>query len=360
MKEAIDQLLDFIKQPEVVRGFTPVDWNRLISQARFHELMVLIYDTLQERELMRDAPVEIDELLSGYSNRQAYLTTLFHWEIGKVGALVSQVHYPVLVLKGMAYLLARLGSWKSRAFADIDLLVAPQHFEDFERRLQGAGWKFKEMTDYDDRYYREWSHAPPPLINQLSGIELDLHHHISAPISDQPIDTERLIAKKTAVDGLAFFRLDDADLILHCANHFIYFDNLQGRFKDVVLIYLILRESDDRQIWHSLDERAQSLGLGPTFYYLVRLLQYYFDIEVPDAIESRLKDRVMRKTVLWLLINSLTPDRVDGLGLKLIGMSLIARYQWSRYPVHILVYHVLHKHVIRRVLRVFKSQDKAA
>jgi hypothetical protein len=349
MKEAIDHLISFIREPEMARGFTSDDWNRLISQARFHELMVLIHNLLQQRELMHDAPREIEEILRGYSNRQAYLTTLFEWEIGKIRPLVEQVTYPVLVLKGMAYLLARLGTWKSRAFADIDLLVAPENFEDFERRLQGAGWQFKEMTDYDDRYYREWSHASPPLINQLSGIELDLHHHVSAPISDQPIDTERLIDKKVAIDDSVFFRLGDADLILHCANHFIYFDNLQGRFKDLVLIYFILGESADDQIWHSLDKRAQALGLGPTFYYLVRLLQYYFDIEVPQFIETRTKDNAIRKAVLWLLINSLTPRRADGFGLKLIGMLLIARYQWSRYPVHILVYHVLHKHVLRRL-----------
>jgi hypothetical protein len=116
-----------------------------------------------------------------------------------------------------------------------------------------------------------------------------------------------------------------------------------------VLIYFILGESADDQIWQSLDERARALGLGPTFYYLVRLLQYYFDIKVPQFIESRFKDNAIRKFVLWLLINSLTPHRADGFGLKLIAMSLIARYHWSRYPVHILVYHVLHKHVLRRL-----------
>ena len=356
MKEAIDLLLAFIKKPQVVSDFAADDWNRLISQARFHELMVLVHDILQQRDLISDTPVEIDELLRGYSNRQAYLTTLFQWEIGLVRRLADEVDYPVLVLKGMAYVLAELGSWKSRAFADIDVLVAPRNFTDFEGRLQRSGWESKPLNDYDDHYYRQWSHASPPLVNRNSGIELDLHHHISSPISDQPIDTGSLLDEAVAIGNSGFYRLGDEDLILHCANHFIYFDDLQGRFKDLVLIYRILLASDNPDLWPSLDRRARQLGLQTTFYYLVRLLQYYFAVDVPHSVVARLDDTPLRRAVMWLLTNSLTPFDNRGVRLAVIQFLLVARYQWTRYPAHILAYHLLRKHVGNRVAGLFKRR----
>ncbi len=359
MKEAVDHLLRFILDPGVVRAYQADDWNKLISLARFHELVALVHDLLNDNGLMHDAPEEIAGLLTGYANRQAYLTTLFEWEIGKVQRVVKQVDYPVVVLKGMAYLLAKMGSWKSRAFADIDLLVAPEHFADMEQRIQGAGWEIKALNDYDDRYYREWSHASPPLINRNSGIELDLHHHISSPISDQPIDTDVLLQDIAVIDDTGFSRLGDADLILHCANHFIYFDDLAGRFKDLVLIYFILNESNADELWRSLFLRSRQLGLQATFYYLVRLMQYYFNAEIPASVNVGIKETTIRKAVLWLLINSLTPKDIGSVRLNLVQTTLVARYQWTRYPVHIFVYHLVQKHLIQRFVRIFKPSQPA-
>gem|GEM_PF-6073419 len=121
-----------------------------------------------------------------------------------------------------------------------------------------------------------------------------------------------------------------------------------------MLIYFILNESNVDELWRSLLLRSQQLGLQATFYYLVRLMQYYFAVKIPASVNTNVAETTIRKAVLWLLINSLTPKDIDSVRLNLVQTLLVARYQWTRYPVHIFVYHLVQKHLIQRFVRIFK------
>lgn len=237
MKKPDSKLLQLIEDPECIAHFKPDDWNLLVSQARFFELLPFVYNRISSIKAIHRVPEEIQLLLNGYVTRLEYQKKIYLWELEKIKKLSLESTIQVVVLKGMAYVLDELGIYESRSFADIDLLVAEPDFNIFEKRLTDHGWNFKQLNDYDENYYRQWSHASPPMNHVLSGIELDLHHHLSSPISDIKIDTERLLKEVVEVKSGTFYRLSDADIILHCANHFIYFDNVHGKFKDLLHIY---------------------------------------------------------------------------------------------------------------------------
>ena len=44
-------------------------------------------------------------------------------------------------------------------------MVPRERIETVERTLLDRGWKTPVQDDYDDRYYREWSHEIPPLMH---------------------------------------------------------------------------------------------------------------------------------------------------------------------------------------------------
>lgn len=354
MKETFSLISSLISDPLVVNSFQADDWNQLVSQARFHDLIPFIRQLMLENKLLDTLPVELIDLMAGYQVRLEYQQKLFQWESTKLAALAQSVDYPVIILKGAAYLFDHLSTFQSREFADIDILVAADNFKHFESLLLDNKWEFRTLNDYDDHYYREWSHASPPMINLDSGIELDLHHSISSPISDTKINTSNLMTGIQEINNTPFYRLSDIDLVLHCANHFIYFDDLKGRVKDLIFIhYFILDQQNKDQLWLLLQRRAEELGLTSTFIYMALLLKTVLQHPIPKQTENRLNlnnPGTLKKLVVWLLKNCITPSKAETIELKIYNLLLIVRYQWSRYPIHILMTHLWKKHVVKRSL----------
>ena len=354
MKETFSQISRLISDPSIVKSFQADDWNKLVSQARFHDLIPFIRQLLEKNNLLLSSPDEIIQLMTGYQVRLEYQQQLFRWESSKLEQLAQSVDYPVVILKGTAYLFDHLSTYQSREFADIDILVGAEHFKHFESLLLDNRWEFRTLNDYDDHYYREWSHASPPMVNLDSGIELDLHHSISSPISDIKIDTADLMSGIQKISNMPFYRLSDIDLVLHCANHFIYFDDLKGRVKDLIFIhYFILEHQDREQLWLLLTQRAEQLGLTTTLVYMALMLKEILHHPIPEQTENQLNlhnPGIVKKLVGWLLINCITPSKAETIELSVYELLMIARYQWSRYPVNILVTHLWKKHIVKRGL----------
>ena len=352
MKDSFDKISAPIENPEIVKTISVGEWNILISQSRFHDLIPFIYQIINDHGLYDEVPDPIKDLLTGYKVRLAYQQTLFLWESSKLNELIINTEYPVILLKGMAYLEGKLGTYQSRGFADIDLLVPEIHFKNFETLLLKNGWEFRELNDYDDHYYREWSHASPPMKQKQSGVELDLHHHISSPLSDIKIDNKLLFNNIQLIHQSNFYRLSDLDVILHCANHFIYFDDVNGKLKDLLLIYYLLIQFESSDIWTQLYQRSLELGLTKTLYYMTRLLECYFKIEPPITIKNKINysaKGVLKHLVFDLLKYCIAPKNPDGLLIKIMSVLLLIRYQWTRYPLKILLVHLIKKHLIVRI-----------
>lgn len=360
MKNPVNKILEIVEDSACVTRFSSSDWNLLISQARLYDLIPFVYHEISDMGHIQCVPVEILQLMDGYVTRLEYLKTLYLWDLKQIEKLAVEFNVQVIVLKGMAYLIGELGIYKSRNFADIDLLVKGDDFKFFEKKLTSHGWHFKELNDYDDHYYREWSHASPPMTNILTGLELDLHHHISSPISDIKVDTQCLLDKALEVKGSTLFRLSDEDVILHCANHFIYFDDVHGKFKDILHIHYMIKQNPEEDIWLRLYQRAQVLGLESTLFYMVGLLEHFFKVEPAVQIrewQSNFSKNPKKLVLLYLLKYCLSAERVDSVKYKLMTSLLVVRYQWTRYPLNILMTHLVKKHLIHRFIR-WRAPDK--
>ena len=61
---------------------------------------------------------------------------------------------------------------------DIDIMVPEALLGDVEVALLAHGWAHIKFSDYDQRYYRKWSHELPPLVRQQRKTVVDVHHTI--------------------------------------------------------------------------------------------------------------------------------------------------------------------------------------
>src|SRR6185503_6572888 len=97
--------------------------------------------------------------------------TLTSWEINRILWALTDVEVPLILLKGIAYVLAELPPARGRIYADVDLLVPEELIGKAEAGLLERGWFRTTIDPYDDRYYRVWMHEIPPLRHRERGTE---------------------------------------------------------------------------------------------------------------------------------------------------------------------------------------------
>src|SRR5262245_49091577 len=153
-------------------------WDQLIQSSRRAGLLARIHALLAERALLDSIPnqprlhLESARIVADHEQR------IMHWEIGHLRQVLKELKKPVVFLKGAAYLLAGLALAKGRISSDIDILVDQADLAEVEALLLKHGWEHIKIEDYDQYYYRAWSHELPPLRHRERHTTLDVHHTI--------------------------------------------------------------------------------------------------------------------------------------------------------------------------------------
>jgi hypothetical protein len=253
--------------------------------------------------------------------------------------------FPLVLLKGAAYLTQGLACARGRLFSDVDLLVPRAHLDEAERLLHEAGWTFGELDAHDERYYREWSHELPPLQHPQHPLQLDLHHSILPPTGRVRPDEAALFAAAVPVAGASFQALSPEDQVLHACAHVFQDSDLSGMFRDLVDLDGLLREFGARpQFWNALIERARVHGVGRALWYGLDFCGALLATPVPpSAVEALafaapgplIGSTMARLGGLSLLPES--PDRLPSLAKRGARQALFLRYLWQRFPLRLLV-----------------------
>ncbi|WP_346992877.1 nucleotidyltransferase family protein [Alteromonas gracilis] len=110
-----------------------------------------------------------------YSERQQYQVGI---EIDRINLLLEDAGITPVFLKGAAYNIEKVASLEGRTMSDIDILVSSSEIKKTEKRLLSLGWQAKELSNYDEKYYREFAHEIPPMFDPISGTTLDIHHNL--------------------------------------------------------------------------------------------------------------------------------------------------------------------------------------
>lgn len=291
----------------------------------------------------------------------AYRTQMVRAELFHLGALCGS-DFPVLVLKGGAYILQRRRMAEGRFVSDVDLLVPIEHLGTMEVRLQEAGWQVMQLDSYDDRYYRDWSHETPPMRFPGRSLEVDLHHAITPVTGSLAFDPAPLFERSEPVPGTPFRVLCAEDQVLHACLHCFHDGELDLRLREVADIDGLLREFAERpSFWDHLFQRAIELGLERPLQYGLRYARTWLGFQMPADVIGQLQllpvlNQLVMDVLVPLSMFPSDPDAPPPVLVRYARTLMRVRYHLLRMPLHILLPHLARKSYRQLHARITKMQ----
>jgi hypothetical protein len=349
-----------LRDPVVAVRFPPGDLDLTIRTMRRGRLLGRLAWQLRKAGALDALPPQaIDALVGALTTTQAR-ARLARWEMNRIAWALSDVpDIPLIAMKGCAYLLAETPNAGGRLFADVDLLVPEADLPEVESRLAQRGWRMKELTAYDDDYYRLWTHELPPMTHVEREVEIDLHHNVLMRTARLQPDAGLLIEQARTVPGTRFKVLAPIDMALHSMTHLFYSSEMDDGLREIVDIDDLLRHFAERDpgFWGRFWPRAEELDLArPAFYglrYAHRLLDTPVPADVLRASQAGAPPALVLAIMDRLAPRALYPQHPDFHSRRtaVARLLLYMRSHWIRMPPLMLARHLGYKFYVRRLKR---------
>lgn len=347
MRRQCSPLLRALRSPEALVEFSLAQWDRIIPQARAAGLLGRLGALARRNGLAQRLPRPVWHALEAdmaFADRQAVAV---RYELAKLDRALADLGVPVVILKGVAYVAGGLAVGEGRVMSDIDILVPKEAIHQAEAALMLAGWVSGHHDPYDQRYYRQWMHEIPPMLQARRGTVLDVHHNLlpeTARIKTRP---ERVIAEARPLAGYACLALPtEIDLILHSATHLMHEGEWRHGLRDLSDLHMLITSAAarDAEFWAKLSDRAHQLGLGRPLDYALAQLGRLFDL-APPALPLDRSPALVRLMTNGLLAAGLSACHADcRLPLSAVAEFLLyVRSHWLRMPLHLLLPHLVYK-----------------
>jgi hypothetical protein len=349
----VNLLTSVLSNPDRLADLDEASWGELWRRAR-QARMVGTIEHLAHGLTVPDTARDILDAARIYAD---HLQIVARRELEKLDYQTREINYPIVLLKGIAYTMSALPNNPGRRLSDIDILVEHRHLEALERHLLDRDWYYEEsLSDYDHKYYRDWTHELPPLHHADHYMEVDIHHALIQPTGRTPVDTALLIPELAPVAGSRFYTLSPRDMVLHSALHLFMSDELRGGIRDLYDIHTLCGHftQSDSNFWTALTARAEQLKLERPLYYALDSCRSLFDTPIPTAewqsLERGGKPGTAVDTLMRHLIRrEVTPAKPDEYpSSSWVGLALYIRSHWVRMPPVLLVRHLSYKWWLNR------------
>lgn len=350
--------LQAVREPAVALSWSLAEWERVVRLARHTRLLARLGDTLQGAGLIDRVPAPARRHLLAELRLSEARTRAALWAMQRVAAALQGTDYPLVLLKGAAYLGQELPIAGGRLPSDLDILVPREHIADAQRRLNITGWSEGEIDEHDRRYYMEWSHEVPPMQSPLHTLELDLHHNILPPVARTRVDAALLLARLQPCRIERWQVLHPIDQVLHSASHLFLDAEPSDRLRDLVDLDGLLRHFGALLpgFWDELPQRATALGLAEPLALACHFTRSWLATPIPEATRRQIErfgPGSLRQA--WLLplmgrvLAPAEPDDAAGPTKDFAAQLVLARYHRQRLPLRLLVPHLWRKWRLRRV-----------
>ncbi len=343
-------LLQALRHPASLQDISNQDWELLLRLARRARLLGFLAVELGHAALLDKIPQRVaNHLRSGLIQAQKF-QQLARWELDRLLWALGKNRPPVIVLKGMAYLLAGLPNSAGRVFADLDLLVSAENLQAIESTLLAKGWQHHALSAYDEHYYRAWTHEIPALIHHERETEVDIHHTLTSPIGKLKLDAAPFWANAIKLPDADVWVLNSPDMVLHAAVNLFQNNELADDMRHLLDLHGMLQffSREQPHFLENLITRANQLGLGRPLFYSLYFCHLLLQTAIPDALITSLECRpgwlalkVMHVCVPLAFL-PLHPDQLCR-SAKLARWWLYWRSHWLRMPLHVLLPHLAYK-----------------
>jgi hypothetical protein len=356
-------LIELLQHPAGGAKLAPPGWVQLLSVARAANLLATLGERLTQSGVA--VPPAVQRHLVGATRLSARQHESVRWEAYQLARALEHLKIPVLLLKGSAYVLGALPVSRGRLFGDIDILVPRSALGQVEVAMMTKGWTSAKHDEYDQRYYRQWMHELPPMVNVRRGTVLDIHHTLLPLTSRHVPDPQKLIDASHALPGLEPLRIPaPQDLVIHSITHLFHEGELHNGLRDLFDIDGLLRHfaATRPDFWVTLLDRAEQLQLGyPLFlglHFAMRILGTPVPATIIETASKRWAPATTRLTMLeWLYdkgLQPIHPDCADQFS-PLARWLLYVRAHWLRMPPHLLARHLSRKTL--KILFPYKSKS---
>jgi hypothetical protein len=343
-------MLRLLRDPGSMRAVSATEWDLTLRQARHASLLGRLDALADEAGVRSTLPARVRARLEAARVDIEQQHRLIRWEVTRLRRALVPVGVPVVLLKGAAYLFAELPTARGRHFNDVDILVPAERIAAAEAALVADGWAVVELSAYDERYYREWSHELPPMAHRDRHIVVDVHHNILPPTGRLRPDPRLLLAAARPVAHPDLRVLAPVDMVLHAACHLVQSGELHKGLRDLADLHGLVRTfASAPSFWPELTGRAAALGVTRPLYYGLRFVERLLGTGVPSEVTRALAAAAppapVRAAMDALVPAAIVPDhpahprRRTGVARQL----LTVRYHWQRMPPLMLALHLLHK-----------------
>jgi hypothetical protein len=335
-------LLSFLADRGSADTLNPEGWSLLFAEARASGLMARLAVELAAGGIPESMPPAFHaHLIAARRQEDALIEDTKH-ELHFIHQALGTVGTRILLLKGAAYVAAALPAARGRFFSDIDILVDKPLLSIAEGALMLGGWVARRMSDYDRRYYREWSHEIPPMAHVQRGTTIDLHHSLIMPTCRIRVDVKTMIEDAIPIAGEdGWFRLKDEDLVLHAASHLLLNSEFDRGLRDLWDIDILMRHfsANAPDFGLAVLERADRVGLGRVVRQAFTLCYGFFRTPLP---QQALKERGLVVRLLSLATGTRHPN-TRASWQPMADQLLLYRELYLRLPPHLLARHLWHK-----------------
>lgn len=332
-------------------------WDLLARQASAAGLMARLAVYADDLGITSALPQGVQRRMDAMRTIARQQQRAVHWELTLLQDALAGIEGPIVLLKGAAYAAAGLPPAAGRLFGDIDLMVPREQLDATEAALMLDGWAHGSSDAYDERYYREWMHEIPPMVQVHRQTVLDLHHSILPPTARIRTRPGPIFEAARPLERFPRLRVPCAtDLVLHSATHLFHEGEWHHGLRDLVDLDAMLQRfsRDDPGFWDALLARAELLGLGRPLFYALRCCEHVLGTAMPTGLQSRCPSRpgaLTTQVMDALLLRGLgaAHHSLRGHGSGPAEFALYVRSHWLRMPVHLLVPHLVRKAWMRRV-----------
>lgn len=334
-----------------VTGFSDKRWELLLRQLRASNLSASFFERLKRLGLEDAVPASLRWHFTAAEKTCSRHRQAVEWEVEELQRALGRRGIPVVLLKGAAYVMAGLEAGRGRLFFDIDILVPEHALSDAEGILRKFGWAPTHLNDYDQRFYRDWSHELPPMQHRLRGTTLDIHHTIIPPTAKPKPDPRKLLADARPVAGYEeIYTLAPVDMVLHSAVHLFHDGELEHGLRDLVDLDNLMREfAQTPGFWDALLRRATQQQLSRPLFYALRYAATLLGSDIPAAVlkasEQASPGPIGKRWMDALFLRALQPDHAtcDDALTGFARWGLYVRSHYLRMPLRLLIPHLTYK-----------------
>ena len=305
----LNQFITLIAEPQKTQLLSASDWEILLWILDTARLEAWLFAQIKQHSTSCILPPTVVSRLTSatiYAERQQQQV---RFECQTIASLLAEKQIEPLFLKGAAYVISSQFYSAGRVCSDIDALVQHNDLETSERHLKMNMWLSQEVDDYDDKYYREYAHEIPPMMQSERGTVLDLHHNLFLPVSGRAPNISQFWALRTRNEnGLS--TLKPAAALVHSMIHLLMNEEVTYGLRDCLDMQSIIDTHNSESFWLEVSTLVVDNDFTHEYQLLLLLLDSLFGRETvkQQILAQQITADTKTRFWLWCYRKAVMPD----------------------------------------------------